>query len=140
MDCIIQLPANLFFGTNIATCIMVMKKGKKDNNILFIDASDQCIKAINNNRLSVDNIDAIVSTFTKRENVQYICRLVSYDEVKAQNYNLSVSTYVEQEEKRVSVDINTLNEDIENIVKRGNDLREAVNQISRSIDGGKIYG
>lgn len=137
VDCIIQLPANLFFGTTIATCIMVMKKGKQDNSILFIDASAQCVKATNNNRLTPENIDTIVETFTKREDVQYLCRLVPYDEVKAQGYNLSVSTYVEQEDKREKIDIVKLNAEIREIVTREQALREAIDRIITEIEGGQ---
>ena len=137
VDCIIQLPANLFFGTTIATCIMVMKKGKQDNNILFIDASAQCVKATNNNRLTTENIDTIVETFTKREDVQYLCRLVPYEEVKAQGYNLSVSTYVEQEDKREKVDIVKLNAEIREIVAREQALRDAIDKIIAEIEGGQ---
>lgn len=134
VDCIIQLPANLFFGTTIATCIMVMKKGKQDNNILFIDASAQCVKATNNNRLTPENIDTIVETFTKRKGVQYLCRLVPYDEVKAQGYNLSVSTYVEQEDKREKIDIVKLNAEIREIVTREQALRDAIDKIIADIE------
>lgn len=137
VDCIIQLPANLFFGTTIATCIMVMKKGKQDNSILFIDAGAQCVKATNNNRLTPENIDTIVETFTKREDVQYLCRLVPYDEVKAQGYNLSVSTYVEQEDKREKIDIVKLNAEIREIVTREQALREAIDRIIAEIEGGQ---
>lgn len=134
VDCIIQLPANLFFGTTIATCIMVMKKGKQDNNILFIDASAQCIKATNNNRLSPENIDNIVSAFTNRESIQYLCRLVSYDEVKSQGYNLSVSTYVAQEDKREKIDIVKLNAEIKEIVAKEQVLRDAIDKIISDIE------
>ena len=67
MDCIIQLPDNLFFGTSIATCIMVLKKSKKDNSILFIDAIKECVKVTNNNKLTDENIENIVKTFTDRK-------------------------------------------------------------------------
>ena len=138
VDCVIQLPANLFFGTTIATCIMVMKKGKQDSNILFIDASAQCIKATNNNRLTAENIDTIVDTFTKREDVQYLSRLVPYDEVKAQGYNLSVSTYVEQEDTREKIDIVKLNAEIKEIVAREQVLRDAIDRIIADLEGGQI--
>ena len=87
VDCVIQLPSNLFFGTSIATCIMVMKKGKADNKILFIDASNECVKVTNNNKLTPENIDHIVDAFTGREDIEYLCHLASYDEVKEQDYN-----------------------------------------------------
>lgn len=137
VDCIIQLPSNLFFGTTIATCIMVMKKGKTDNKILFLDATDECIKVTNNNRLTQDNIDHIVDAFAKREDEQYFCRLVSYDEVKEQNYNLSVSTYVEAEDKREKIDIKKLNNDIKEIVAREQVLRDEIDRIIAEIEGGQ---
>lgn len=135
VDCIIQLPANLFFGTSIATCIMVMKKGKKDNKILFLDATSECVKVTNNNRLTQDNIAHIVAAFTKREDVQYFCRLVPYDEVKGQNYNLSVSTYVEAEDKREKIDIKRLNVEIKDIVAREQVFRDEIDKIIAEIEG-----
>ena len=70
VDCVIQLPSNLFFGTSIATCIMVMKRGKTDNKTLFIDATDECVKVTNNNKLTEDNIKKIVDTFANREQIE----------------------------------------------------------------------
>ncbi|MCI1305629.1 MAG: type I restriction-modification system subunit M [Lachnospiraceae bacterium] len=137
VDCIIQLPSNLFFGTSIATCIMVMKKGKTDNKILFLDATDECVKVTNNNRLTQENISHIVDAFTKREDVQYFCRLVSYDEVKDQNYNLSVSTYVEAEDKREKIDIKKLNAEIKTIVAREQVLRDEIDKIIAEIEEGR---
>lgn len=137
VDCIIQLPGNLFFGTSIATCIMVMKRGKQDNRILFIDATNQCVKVTNNNKLLPEHIDTIVDAFSKREDVDYLCRLVDYDEVKEQNYNLSVSTYVEQEDTREKVDIVKLNAEIKEIVAREQLLRDEIDKIIAEIEGGR---
>ena len=75
VDCIIQLPSNLFFGTSIATCIMVMKKNKTDNKTLFIDATSECVKVTNNNKLTPENIDRIVDVFAKREEVEHFAHL-----------------------------------------------------------------
>lgn len=138
VDCIIQLPSNLFYGTSIATCIMVMKKGKNDNKILFIDATNECIKVTNNNKLTAENIDHIVNTFAKRDDEPYFSRLVSYDEVKDENYNLSVSTYVEQEDKREKIDIVKLNAEIKDIVAREQVLRDEIDKIIAEIEGGKV--
>lgn len=135
VDCIIQLPSNLFFGTGIATCIMVMKRGKTDNNILFIDATNQCVKVATNNKLLPEHIDNIVEAFTKREDIDYLCRLVEYDEVKDQNYNLSVSTYVEQKDNRELVDITKLNAEIKEIVLREQVLRDEIDRIITEIEG-----
>ena len=137
VDCIIQLPSNLFYGTSIATCIMVMKKGKTDNKILFLDATNECVKVTNNNKLTPENIDHIVDAFTKREDKQYFCRLVSFDEVKKENYNLSVSTYVEQEDKREKIDIVKLNAQIKDIVAREQVLRDEIDKIVAEIEEGK---
>ena len=135
VDCVIQLPSNLFFGTSIATCIMVMKKGKKENNFLFIDASNEYVKVTNNNKLTPENINHIVDAFTKREDEEYFCKLVSYEEVKEQNYNLSVSTYVEQEDKREKIDIVELNAKIKEIVAREQVLRDEIDKIIAEIEG-----
>jgi type I restriction enzyme M protein len=135
VDCIIQLPSNLFFGTSIATCIMVMKRGKTDNKVLFIDASNQCVKVTNNNKLLPKNIDTIVNAFTDRKDIQYLCRLVDYDEIKSQNYNLSVSTYVEQEDTREKIDIVKLNAEIKEIVAREQVLRDEIDKIIAEIEG-----
>ena len=94
IDCVIQQPSNLFFGTSIATCIMVLKKNKADNKTLFIDATKECIKVTNNNKLTPENIDRIVNTFADRKEEPHFSHLASYDEIKEQEYNLSVSTYV----------------------------------------------
>ena len=110
VDCIIQLPDNLFYGTSIATCIMVLKKSKSSNDTLFIDASKECVKVTNNNKLTQDNIAKIVSLFSDRCNLQYVARLVPNQEIKDNEYNLSVSQYVEQEDTREIIDINQLND------------------------------
>ena len=136
VDCVIQLPSNLFFGTSIATCIMVMKKGKADNKILFIDASNECVKVTNNNKLTPENIDHIVDAFTGREDIEYLCHLASYDEVKEQDYNLSVSSYVEAEDTREKIDIVKLNAEIKEIVAREQVLRDEIDKIIAEIEGG----
>ena len=136
VDCIIQLPSNLFFGTSIATCIMVMKRGKQDNRILFIDATNQCVKVTNNNKLLPEHIDTIVDAFSKREDVEYLCRLVDYDEVR-EHYNLSVSTYVEPEDTREKIDIVKLNAEIKEIVAREQILRDEIDKIIEEIEGGQ---
>lgn len=134
IDCVIQLPANLFFGTSIATCIMILKKCKKDNSTLFIDASNEYVKVTNNNKLSDENIARIVDIFEKREDVQYTAHLAMYDEIKENDYNLSVSTYVEQEDTREVIDIVELNKQISEIVARENILRSEIDKIIAEIE------
>ena len=133
IDCVIQLPSNLFFGTSIATCIMVLKKSKADTTTLFIDASEECIKVTNNNRLTPENIDSIVKIFTDRQDVQYVAKLAKYDDIKNNDYNLSVSTYVEAKDTREIIDINALNAQIAEIVERENVLRAEIDKIIAEI-------
>ena len=129
VDCIIQLPDNLFFGTSIATCIMVLKKAKKDNCTLFIDATKECIKITNSNKLTEENIQNILDTFTERKDKDYVSKLVSNETIAEGDYNLSVSTYVEQEDKREKVDIVKLNAELKEIVEKENRLRAEIDQI-----------
>ena len=134
IDCVIQLPANLFFGTSIATCIMVLKKGKADNKTLFIDASSECIKVTNNNRLTAENIERIVSVFAGREEIKHFSHLAEYGEITENSYNLSVSTYVEMEDTREKIDIVKLNAEIEEIVAREQVLRDEISIIISTIE------
>ena len=135
VDCVIQLPSNLFFGTSIATCIMVLKKNKTDSKVLFIDASNEFVKVTNNNKLSPENIDHIVDAFTRRGDIEYFSRLVPYEEICEQDYNLSVSTYVEQQDTREKVDISELNARIREIVAREQILRDEIDKIIAEIEG-----
>ena len=134
IDCIIQLPDNLFFGTSIATCIMVLKKSKQDNSVLFIDASKECVKVTNNNKLTDENINNIVNIFTERKDKEYVAKLVPNKEIGEQEYNLSVSTYVEKEDTREKIDINVLNKEIKEIVKKEQTLRDEIDKIITEIE------
>ena len=135
IDCIIQLPSNLFFGTTIATSIMVLKKSKKENSTLFIDASKECIKVTTNNKLTEENISHIVQAFTERSDRDYFCKLISNGTIAENGYNLSVSTYVQQEDTREKVDIVKLNAEIKEIVAREQALREEIDKIIAEIEG-----
>ena len=134
IDCIIQLPDNLFYGTSIATCIMVMKKSKQDSSVLFIDATKECVKVTNSNKLTEENIETIYSCFMERSEKEYFARVVPYDEIKEQDYNLSVSTYVEQEDTREVIDIKELNREISKIVAREQVLRDEIDKIIAEIE------
>lgn len=135
IDCIIQLPDNLFFGTSIATCIMVLKKSKEDTSVLFIDASKEFQKITNNNKLTDENIANIVKYFTDRKEVEYCVHVAKYEEVVEQKYNLSVSTYVEKEDTKEKIDIKELNQKLAEIVERENELRLAIDKIIKEIEG-----
>lgn len=135
VDCVIQLPDNLFFGTTIATCIMVLKKCKQDSTVLFIDASAECVKVTNSNKLTDANAAKILDAFVKREDAAHFARVVPHSEIAAQDYNLSVSTYVEQEDTREEIDIRELNRQIGEIVAREAVLRAEIDRIIAEIEG-----
>jgi len=135
IDCVIQLPSNLFFGTSIATCIMILKKNKADNKVMFIDATNECVKVTNNNKLTQENMDKIVEIYESRSESDHFSHLASYDEVVENDYNLSVSTYVEAEDTREKIDIVKLNAEIKEIVKREEELRKAIDEIIAEIEG-----
>ena len=134
VECVIQLPDNLFFGTSIATCIMVLKKNKVENSTLFIDASKECVKITNNNKLTEENIQNILTVYEKRENKQYYAAVVENDKIAENSYNLSVSSYVEQEDTREKIDIVKLNAEIKEIVAREEMLRAEIDKIIAEIE------
>ena len=111
-----------------------MKKNKVDNNVLFIDATGECVKVTNNNKLTLDNIERIVDVFAKREEIKHFAHLASYEEVSGNNYNLSVSTYVEAEDTREKIDIMKLNAEIKEIVAREQMLRDEIDNIIAEIE------
>ena len=134
IDCIIQLPENLFFGTSIATCILVMAKNKTENKVLFIDASKEFKKETNNNILEEKNIRVIVDEFRNRSNKKHFSRYVDRAEIVENDYNLSVSTYVEKEDRREIIDIKVLNKEIEETVKKIDKLRASIEKIVRELE------
>lgn len=140
IDAVIQLPDNLFYGTSIATCIMVLRKNRTDDRVLFIDGSAECVKVTNNNKLTPDNIARLTAYYTDRKEVPHRVCLVPRAAIEAEEYNLSVSTYVEQEDTREQIDIRQLNADIAAIVAREAELRRAIDDIIRDIEADETAG
>lgn len=134
IDAIIQLPVNLFFGPSIATCILVMSKNKQENKVLFIDASAEFKKETNNNILTDENIDKIIESFKERKDIAYFSRYVDAAEIKENNYNLSVSTYVLKKDRREQVDIKTLNQEIHETVLKIDELRNSIDEIVQKLE------
>lgn len=134
IDCVIQLPENLFFGTSIATCVLVMAKNKTENKILFIDASKEFKKETNNNILEDKNIEKIVDEFRNRKEIEYFSRYVDVSEIEENDYNLSVSTYVEKEDTREKINIKVLNKEIEKTVEKIDKLRASINEIVKELE------
>lgn len=134
IDCVIQLPGNLFYGTGIATCIMALKRNKTDNRTLFIDASAECEKVTNNNKLRERHIKKIVDAFVSRADVDHFARCAPYDEIVQNDYNLSIGSYVQPEDTREKIDIDKLNEEIKRIVAREQILRDEIDKIIAEIE------
>ena len=134
VDTVIQLPENLFFGVGIPTCIIVLRKGKRrDGNVLFVDASKLCGKDGNKNYLrgerkvnEPNDMDVIVEAYIKREEVKHFTALVSVDKIIENDCNLSVQRFVEPEDTREKIDIVDVNNNIVDVVKRVNSLRDKV--------------
>lgn len=138
VEAVIALPDNLFFGTSIATTILVLAKNKVENKTLFIDASKEFKKETNNNVLTDSNIEHIVELFSNYQNVDYKSALVDNDMIGSeQDYNLSVSTYVEQEDTREKIDIDVLNKEIAETVTKIDHLRAEIDKIVEELSHGK---
>ncbi len=134
VDAVIQLPSDLFFGTSIATCILVLKKSKSDNKALFIDASAEFVRGSAKNKLDERHRKKILDAFSKRKDVEYFAKLVDNKEIAENEYNLSVSNYVIAEDTREVVDIVELNKEIEQIVAKQSELRESIDEIVKEIE------
>ena len=137
VDCVIQLPPDLFFGTSIATCIIVLKKSKSDNKTLFIDASKEFVRGGNKNKLSDENRKRILDAFKERKDIEYFAKIVDNEKIAENDYNIAVSSYVTAEDKREVTNIKELNKKISEIVKKQNELRAAIDKIIEEIEGDK---
>ena len=134
VDTVIQLPSDLFFGTSIATCILVLKKNKTDNNILFIDASNEFIRNNNKNKLSDENINNIIELIKNRVSVDNKAYLAAYEEIKENDYNISVNSYLKQISEEEQIDIKELNKQIKEIVARENIIRNELDKIIEELE------
>lgn len=138
IEAIISLAPNLFYGTSIAVNILVLSKNKTDTKIQFIDASgkDFYKKETNNNVLTSDHIEEIIKIFASKEDKEYISKSVDNDKIAEENYNLSVSSYVEAKDTREKIDIVKLNAEIKEIVAREQVLRDEIDKIIAEIEVG----
>ncbi len=136
VDTIIQLPSNLFFGVGIATCIIVLRKGTRpDNRVLFIDASKEFVKNGNKNKLTPANQDHIFDVFKERKEEQYFSKLVNNEDIMQNDSNLSVSSYVEQEDTREVIDIKVVNATLQTLIAEGNELNAKIDEIVKELGG-----
>jgi len=134
VDTVIQLPSDLFFGTGIGTCIIVLKKSKLDDAVLFIDASEEFVRSGNKNKLSSDNQEKVLNAFAERQSIEYFSLLVDKEKIVENDYNLAVSSYVEKEDTREKVNIIELNVEIGDIVARQTALRTKIDTIVSDLE------
>lgn len=134
VDTVIQLPSDLFFGTSIATCILVLKKNKLDNNILFVDASNEFIRNTNKNKLSDENINNIISLLKDRKSVENKSYLATYEEIKDNDYNISVNSYLRANIEDKKIDIEEINRKLAEIVPRQQQIRKELEEIIKELE------
>ena len=134
VDTVIQLSPDLFFGTSIATCILVLKKNKTDNNILFVDASEEFVRNTNKNKLSDENIDNIINLLKDRKSLDNKAYLATYEEVKENDYNISVNSYLKTNTQDNTIDIEEVNKKIAEVVPRQQQIRQKLEEIIKELE------
>lgn len=134
VDTVIQLPSDLFFGTSIATCILVLKKNKTDNSILFVDASEEFVRNTNKNKLSDTNIENILSLLKNRVDVENKAIVVPNEEIAENDYNISVNSYLKTATDEVEIDIVELNKIIQEIVAKQSQVRKELDSIIQELE------
>ena len=137
VEAVIQLPPDLFFGTTIGTCVIVLKKSKKTNDVLFIDASAEFVRSGNKNKLSPDNLQNILMALEDREPQDHFAATVANSAIAENDYNIAVSSYVEAEDTREVIDITELNARIEQIVASQSELRTKIDAIVADLEGAR---
>jgi type I restriction enzyme M protein len=135
VETVISLAPNLFFGTTIAVTILVLAKHKSETTTKFIDASGLFKKETNNNVLTDEHIKQIMAVFDSKENIDYLARSVPLEEIAANDYNLSVSSYVAAEDTREKIDITQLNAELKTTVAKIDQLRTDIDAIVAEIEG-----
>lgn len=140
VETVISLAPNLFFGTTIAVNILVLSKHKADTTTQFIDASGEAYfkKETNTNVLTDKHIEDIMKVFASKENVDHFAKSVDLDVIAGNNYNLSVSSYVEAKDNRELVDITELNAELKTTVDKIDALRSDIDAIVAEIEGEEV--
>lgn len=134
VDTVIQLPQDLFFGTSIATCVLVLKKNKSDNNILFVDATEEYVRNTNKNKLSYENINNIINLLKDRKSIENKSYLATYDEVKDNDYNISVNSYLKTNTADNNIDIEEVNKMLAEVVPRQQQIRKELEEIIKELE------
>ncbi len=134
VNAVIQLPVDLFFGTTIATCILVLKKSKPDSKVMLIDATNQFVRGSAKNKLNDDHIQKIITCYTDKSSEVHFSYLASHEEIKENDYKLSVGTYVATKDEREVINIQEINANIKKIVPQQNKLRTQIDAIVADLE------
>ena len=137
VDLVIKLPVNLFYGTKIATCIMVLSKNKTVSKTMFINASEEYQKITNSNQLNNKNIDKIIDHYLNQKELKYFSKLIDNDIIVNNNYELTVSKYVQPKIEEKIIDTQAINNELFNVVNSINSLRGEIDQIIKEIEDAK---
>jgi len=128
------MPANLFFGTSIPTTVIILKKNRTTRDILFIDASSEFTKVGNQNKLTKDNLDKVVETYKKRENVEKYAYVATFDEIKENDFNLNIPRYVDTFEEEEPVDMTSIGSKTKDIRKEKEELKSSLYKMISSLE------
>lgn len=135
IDTVIQLPPDWGYGVTVAGVIVILRKAKRDNGVLFVDATKQAKRVGNKNELLEEHLKTIVAAVATRENIENFARLVPNEDIALEQFDLSVSRYVQPVDTRVAIDIRSLNDDIAEIVERQGELRAGIDAIVADLEG-----
>ena len=133
LDAVIGLPANIFYGTSIPTCILVFKKCKKHDNVIFIDASKDFEPGKNQNRLRDEDIEKIIKTYKERKEVEKYCHLATMEEIKENECNLNIPRYVDTFEEEKEIDLDALYDELEKIDKEDKEVTQELNKYLKEL-------
>lgn len=137
IDAVIGMPSNLFFGTSIPTTVIILKKNRTTRDVLFIDASSEFVKGKNQNKLSLENLDKIVETYKKREDVEKYSHVASFEEIKENEFNLNIPRYVDTFEEEEPVDMTAVGASIKDIRKEKAELENSLYEMISSLEYGE---
>lgn len=133
LDAVIGLPANIFYGTSIPTCILVFKKCRTNDNILFIDASKDFEPGKNKNRLRDEDVDKIIDTYKERKKIEKYSHLATMDEIKENEYNLNIPRYVDTFEEEEEIDLDAVQAELEKIDEEDKKVTEELNKYLKEL-------
>ena len=128
LDAVVGLPENLFFGTGIPACILIFKKNKVDNNVVFIDASNGFDKGKNQNILRDEDIEKILEAYKNRKEVEKYCHIATFDEMKENDFNLNIPRYIDTFEAEEAIDMHIVKQELINIENEMEYIKTCMNK------------